>query len=235
MSALARLCTICARGGSKGIPGKNIRPLLGLPLIAYSVKQAKESGLFSAVAVSSDSDEILKVAKEFGADVIIKRPAELSGDGAAKLPAIQHAARETERSLGVAFQTFVDLDCTSPLRSLDDIKNAVALFEANSKATNLITAAPSRRSPYFNLVETTQDGFVQLSKPGAGPVRRQDAPKSFDMNASIYIWKRDSLFQAQELFDKTILYEMPEERSVDIDSELDFKIVELLMKEKKTI
>lgn len=227
-----RLCTICARGGSKGIPNKNIRMLLGKPLIAYSIEVAKASGLFSAIAVSSDSEEILKIAEKFGADLLVQRPAELASDQAAKIPAIQHAAGEAEKIAKKTFKTFVDLDCTSPLRKVSDLAEAVSLFESHKTATNLITASPSRRSPYFNLVELAADGYVHLSKAGAGTIRRQDAPKSFDMNASIYIWNRESLLQAKQLFDKTILFEMPEERSVDIDSELDFKIVELLMKEK---
>lgn len=227
---MKRICTICARGGSKGVKGKNIRPLLGKPLIAYSIEQAKQSGLFDVIAVSSDSELILETAKTFGADYLIKRPDELATDQAAKLPVIKHCVAEVEQQKGCTFDTIVDLDATSPLRSVEDIQSAVALLEEN-RVGNVITAMPSRRSPYFNLVELNENGVVELSKPLKTPiVRRQDAPKCYDMNASIYVWKHQTLFDSKSLFNAdTRLYVMPEERSVDIDSELDFKVVELLM------
>lgn len=228
--AVKRLCTICARGGSKGVKGKNLRPLLGKPLLAYSIEQARASGLFDAIAVSSDSDQILEVGRQYGADLLVKRPDELATDQAAKLPVIQHCVTEAERMLGCTFAILVDLDATSPLRSVDDIRAAVALLE-DGEAMNVITAMPARRSPYFNLVELNAAGFVGLSKPLATPVvRRQDAPKCFDMNASIYAWRRSVLFESKSIFtSKTALYEMPEERSIDIDSELDFTFVEFIL------
>jgi CMP-N,N'-diacetyllegionaminic acid synthase len=227
---MSRLCTICARGGSKGVKGKNFRPLHGKPLIAHSIEQARTSGLFDAIAVSSDADIILNIAREWGADYLVKRPGELATDHAAKLPVIRHCAAEVERERGGSFDTFVDLDATSPLRSVEDIKSAVALLE-ESGAGNVITAMPSRRSPYFNLVELNADGFVSLSKPLKNSiVRRQDAPRCYDMNASIYVWKRQVLFVSDTIFNAdTRLYVMPEERSIDIDSELDFRFVEFLM------
>jgi CMP-N,N'-diacetyllegionaminic acid synthase len=230
---MSRICTICARGGSKGVLGKNVRALHGKPLIAYTIEQAKESGLFDVIAVSSDSQDILETAKTFGADILIQRPAELATDSAAKLPAIRHAVASVEQEHGTMFDTFVDLDATSPLRSIEDIRNAVALLET-SGAGNVITAMPSRRSPYFNLVEVDQHGKVDLAKRPAVPfVRRQDAPKCYDMNASIYAWKRAALFDAPSLFNAdTQLYVMPEERSIDIDSELDFVFVEFLMAQR---
>src|SRR5687768_5637382 len=110
---MKRVCTICARGGSKGVAGKNLRPLLGRPLIAHSIEQARATGLFEAVAVSSDSAEILEAARAVGADHAIVRPAELATDQAAKLPAIRHALLEVERLRGEAFDVLVDLDATS--------------------------------------------------------------------------------------------------------------------------
>jgi len=227
---MSRICTICARGGSKGVLGKNLRNMHGKPLIAYTIEQAKASGLFEIVAVSSDSADILEAAKRYGADLLIDRPAALATDTAAKLPAIRHAVETAERNAGKRFDTYVDLDATSPLRSVDDIRNAVNLLES-SGAGNVITAMPARRSPYFNLVEVGQDGKVGLSKQPAVPfVRRQDAPACYDMNASIYVWRRETLFGADSVFnDDTKLYVMPEERSIDIDSELDFDFVEFVM------
>lgn len=231
---MTKICTICARGGSKGVKNKNLRILLGKPLIAHSILQAKESGIFDVIAVSSDSDEILKVAKEYGADYVIKRPDELATDTSAKVPVIQHCVREVEKLTNMTFDIMTDIDATSPLRSVEDLQNAVQKLEKDSMASNLITAAPARRSPYFNLVEETKDGYVQLSKPlDNAIVRRQDAPKTYDMNASIYVWKREAFFDSHTVFtDKTLLYVMPEERSQDIDSELDFDIVQLLAEKR---
>lgn len=231
---MSRICTICARGGSKGIKNKNLKLILGKPLIAHSILQAKASGLFDVIAVSSDSTAILQVAKENGADIIIERPAELATDTAAKLPVIQHCVSEVEKITGLSFAIITDIDATSPLRTIEDLKNSIRLLETHKYATNLITGTHSRRSPYFNLVEENSKGFVQLSKelPSA-IVRRQDAPKSFDMNASIYVWKRDALFNNTSIFTPTtILYEMPEERSIDIDSELDFEFVTFLAEKR---
>lgn len=224
------LCTICARGGSKGVKGKNLRMLHGLPLIAHSIRQARDSGLFGAIAVSSDSEAILAIAREHGVDCLIARPAALASDTAPKLPVIQHCVTQAEEALGWTADICVDLDATSPLRIPGDILETVAMLD-DPTATNVITAMPARRSPYFNMVECDVDGVPRLSKPPTAAVnRRQDAPPCFDMNASIYAWRRDHLINSQALFsDGTRLHVMPEERSIDIDGEIDFLLVELLM------
>lgn len=225
-----RICTICARGGSKGVKSKNTKMLLGKPLIAHTIIQAIKSQLFDVIAVSSDSDEMLHIAKEYGANVLIKRPSELATDKAAKLPVIQHCLLSAEEQTGKKFDVVVDMDATSPLRLVDDIHLSVNMFEQDLTAHNLITGAPARRSPYFNLVEVDNEGNTTLSKNlETVVVRRQDAPKCFDMNASIYIWRRETLLGSSSVFlPKTLLYEMPEDRSVDIDSELDFEFVSFL-------
>jgi CMP-N,N'-diacetyllegionaminic acid synthase len=230
---MSRICTICARGGSKGVKNKNIRELTGKPLIALSLEQARYSKLFDLIVVSSDSVEILDAARSHGADLLVVRPPELASDTAAKLPAIRHCVEEAEKFFGKRFDVVVDLDATSPLRLVEDIKGAVDLLET-SNASNVITAAPARRSPYFNLVELTEDGVVKLSKPLDKPVvRRQDSPKCFDMNASIYVWKRTALFEYPTVFNAdTRLFVMPENRSIDIDSEMDFEIVELMLRKR---
>jgi len=230
---MKRICTICARGGSKGVKNKNIRDLCGKPLIVHSIVQAKETGLFGAIAVSSDSDAILETAGKWGADYLIRRPDALATDRAAKLPAIQHCVKEVEKITGSLFDIIVDLDATSPLRFASDIKEAVRLLEERG-CGNLITAAPARRSPYFNLVEVTEEGFARLSKTLPNKIiRRQDSPRCFDMNASIDVCTRDVLLRGDSVFrDDTLLFVMPEERSIDIDSELDFKFVRMLMEER---
>ena len=238
---MKRLCSVCARGGSKGVPNKNIRPLLGKPLLLHSLDQAKESGLFDCIVVSSDSNEILQLAEEWGVDYIIERPEELATDFAAKLPVIQHCFQTAETLSGITFDIAVDLDATSPLRNKADLIGTVNLLESSDQIANVITGTPARRSPYFNLIELDESGRVHLSGKRQNIdgkiVRRQDAPACFDMNASIYAWWRDSLLEAGKVIQSsTQLYVMPEERSVDIDSELDFRWVEYLMNdEQKTL
>lgn len=225
------LCTICARGGSKGVKNKNIKLLNGKPLIAYTIEQAKASGLFKHIVVSTDSDLIAEVAVQYGAEVFFKRDSRMSSDTAGKLEVIKDAFVRSEQYYEKQYDYLIDLDATAPLRNIDDIKNSFAQFSRDDN-DNLITAMPSRRSPYFNLVEVGNDGKVYLSKKLESAIlRRQDAPKSYDMNASIYIWKRNVILNEKTLFlDKTGLYVMPEERSIDIDTELDFEFVEFMMR-----
>lgn len=228
---MTRVCIICARAGSKGVPGKNVRPLLGKPLLAHSILQAQESGLFDAIAVSSESDEILSVAAEWGDVHLVRRPDEMANDTASKLPPIRHAVLTVEENMGVTFDVIVDLDVTSPLRNIEDIKGAVALLE-DRNVTNILTGAPARKNPYFNILERGHDGVVGLSKklPGDRLERRQDTPDCFDANAAVYVWRRDDFVARPDVFyADTLLFEMPEERSNDIDTPLDFEFVEFLM------
>jgi len=230
---MSLLCTICARGGSKGVVGKNARDLLGKPVLAWSIAQARETGLFEAIAFSSDSDALLEAALKAGADIAVKRPDEMATDTAPKLPAIRHCLEQAIARTGRTPEIFVDLDVTSPLRLASDITGAVDLLR-QSGAPNVITGAPARRSPYFNLVEQRTDGSVGLSKSADPPItRRQDAPRCFDMNASIYVWRVASFLERPAVFyPDTRLFEMPEERSIDIDSDLDFALVELLLRQR---
>jgi N-acylneuraminate cytidylyltransferase/CMP-N,N'-diacetyllegionaminic acid synthase len=223
------LCTICARAGSKGVANKNLRLINGLPLIAYSLQHAVETKLFSQIAVSSDSSEIRTTAMAHGATFVVDRPTQMASDTAPKLPAIRHCVETTEKEFG-QFDIIIDLDATAPLRIAADIIGSLELLTATN-ADNVITGTPAHRSPYFNLVEQDENGIVQLSKPLKDAVtRRQDSPKCFDMNASIYVWRRDALLNNSSLFvSSTRLFEMPRERSLDIDSEADFEMVEWMM------
>ncbi|WDV47626.1 acylneuraminate cytidylyltransferase family protein [Clostridiaceae bacterium M8S5] len=228
---MKRLCTICARGGSKGVENKNIRIIAGKPLIAYSIIQARESGMFDAIVVSSDSMDIIDVARKYEVKNIIKRPNQYATDDAPKVPVIQHALIKMEEVLSCRFDVVVDLDVTSPLRNISDIKNVVELLEAN-KVSNIITVTKARRNPYFNVVEKI-DGKVKLVKEnGRNIYCRQRAPLCYDLNASIYAWYRDELLNSNTVYnDNTMIYEMPAHRSIDIDSEFDFKIVKFLMED----
>ncbi|EKD55397.1 MAG: hypothetical protein ACD_60C00010G0007 [uncultured bacterium] len=231
------LCTICARGGSLGVKNKNIRILRGKPLIAHSILQAKKSNLFDLIVVSSDSKKIHQTAIAWGADYVIDRPKKLATAIAPKLPVIQHAMIQAEKHCGSLFDIIIDLDATSPLRTIEDIVESFNLFTEQPNANNLVTATPARRSPYFNMLEMNAEGFAKLVKKETRAIhRRQDAPSCYDMNASIYIWKRETLLNGEHTInDRTLLYIMPEERSIDIDSHLDWKFVSLLARGRKDL
>jgi CMP-N,N'-diacetyllegionaminic acid synthase len=226
---MRNLCTIGMRGGSKGVPNKNMLKLHGKPLMAYTIEQAKESNLFEHIVVSTDSEDIAEMSRSFGADAWFLRPEELATDEAPKLPAIRHALLESECHYGQQFDVLVDLDVTSPLRLVEDITGAYQQF-IDEGADILITATPARKNPYFNMVEKINGRIRKVKHLDKPPVRRQDAPQVYDMNASIYIWKRDVLLKRDTLFtDNTSLYIMPEERSVDIDKDMDWEFVEFMM------
>lgn len=225
---MTTICTICARGGSVGVPRKNVRPLLGKPLIGWTIEQAIAAPSIDSVYVSTDDDEIAEVAESFGAVVPYRRPAELAGSSAPKVPVIHDLVDQVERG-GTEVTRVVDLDPTSPLRTIEDIESAIALLDDETDA--VITGYVADKNPYFNMVERKHDGNIGLVMAGSGVTSRQAAPMVYSMNASIYVWHRSTLTAG--LWDgRTQLYEMPRERSIDIDSELDFGIVEMLLKRR---
>ena len=227
------LCTICMRGGSKGVPNKNLRKLDGKPLMAFTIEHALKSDLFEHIVISTDSEKVASTAKNLGAEVWFLRPAEFSTDEAPKIPAIRHAFLESEKHYGQQFDILVDLDVTSPLRKVEDINKAYQQF-IDEDADILITANPARKNPYYNMIEKV-NGRIQIVNHQKNVLkRRQDAPEVYEMNSSIYIWNRKALLNNDILFtDNTSLYIMPEERSVDIDTELDWNLVQYLIGKTK--
>ena len=225
------LCIICARGGSKGVPGKNVRDLLGKPMIVWTIEVAKATNIFEHIVISTDCDQIASICEDAGASVFFRRLPEMASDSAAKLPVIRDAFIRSENHYGENYDILVDLDATSPLRLPQDILGAIDTLLDNH-FDNVITGMPARRSPYFNLVEEVDNtGRVVISKKLDHPiVRRQDAPHCFDMNASVYVWKHDSILNSEEVLGpNTGIFIMPEERSIDVDSELDFQFVEFIL------
>jgi CMP-N,N'-diacetyllegionaminic acid synthase len=224
------VATICARGGSKGVPRKNIRLLCDKPLLTYSIEVAGTCDLIDRVIVSTDDTEIAAVAREAGAEVPFLRPTELAVDNAPKLPVLKHVVRFLE-SNDYCPDIIVDLDPTSPMRTQQDIKACVEMVMQEG-ADNVFSVVRARKNPYFNVVEI-RDGRVQLVKEAPQPVtRRQDAPEVYEMNASIYVWRRDALMRHDSLFlENTRIYVMPE-WAIDIDSETDFQFVEFILRTK---
>jgi N-acylneuraminate cytidylyltransferase/CMP-N,N'-diacetyllegionaminic acid synthase len=224
-----RAATICVRKGSKGLPGKNLLEIDGIPLYARAIRQAEETGLFSEIIVSTDELLILNSAKKFGATFVVERPKELAGDNASKPETIKHAVESCENATGQKFSVIVDLDATSPLRSINDIRESVELLE-KEKVSSVITVTSSARNPYFNIVEISESGHLDIvKKHKAQFLSRQKAPRTYDMNAAVHVWQRDSLFLSPKVFyEDTKFFEMPQERSHDIDTEVDFKVVSFL-------
>lgn len=224
------IITICARGGSTGVPGKNIRDLCGKPLIAWTIEQAFASKIADQVFVSTDSEDIAHIARRFGAQVPYTRPAELSTATAGKLPVIQHLVDWVELRHGPV-NAIVDLDPTSPLRDVADIQTCFSMLDADTDV--VITGFEADKNPYFNMVERKASGFYErVCLPGKEVLGRQSAPKVFAMNASIYVWHRASLSSSLWDSPRIKLHAMPRERSVDIDHEIDFELVTLLMNKK---
>ncbi len=229
------LCTICARAGSKGVPSKNIRPIAGKPLIVHTIEQALACPFITQTIVSTDGETIAQIAREAGALVPFLRPGELATDDASKIRVIQHAVRFFQEK-GESYDIVIDLDPTSPLRLASDIEAAFHQF-LESDAFNLYSVTPARRNPYFNMVEVDGRGRARLCKPLSREVQnRQAAPRVYEMNASIYLYRTAFLLSGEITLhtENTIVYVMPPERSMDIDTALDFKIVELLLGERQT-
>ena len=224
------LCTICMRGGSVGVKNKHIRKINKKSFLDYTISQAKSSVLFDKIVVSTDSKEIQKLSLKSGADYAFIRPKYMAKNYSPKLPVIRNAFQKSEKFYKKKFDILVDLDATSPLRIIKDIKDAYNMFIKNN-SPNLISACKSKKNPYYNIVEYNNKK-IQISKKISNkiPDSRQQSPVTYDMNASIYIWKRNIILQTDEIFLRnTSLYIMPENRSIDIDSEFDFKLVKMLI------
>lgn len=236
VQAKRRLGLVCARGGSKGVPGKNLWRLNGEPLVARAVRQAKESGVFDAVAVSSDDEAILEAGRQAGATDFVARPAQLASDSAGKLDVIRHAVEVVEESRGIRFTVVVDLDVTTPLRVPEDIRDVVHRLESSDPPLDaVLTASEARRSPWFNLVSVDADGVPSLPCGDGSLLRRQDSPVSFDLSGAVYAWQRDSLDEPGGLLGpRTRLYVLPPERAWDVDAPMDLLVVQALAQTQET-
>ncbi|MFE3837480.1 acylneuraminate cytidylyltransferase family protein [Pseudogemmobacter sonorensis] len=221
---------IGARGGSKGVRRKNFRPIAGKVLIDWSLDQLFAHPQVDTVVVSTDDAEIYDHAVARGALRIGLRPAHLATDSAGKWGVWQHALEVSEPLLTGPVGAFLDLDCTSPLRRESDITRALALY-FDQRPDMVMSCCEARKNPYFNLVEPDTTGALHVSKPlPGGVVARQQAPLVYEHAASTYVVAPEYLRRAQGLWEgRVIPYLMPPERCVDIDSPLDFEIVEFLL------
>jgi CMP-N-acetylneuraminic acid synthetase len=232
------LVTICARGGSKGIPGKNIKLLNGLPLICYSIRVAKEfqeAEKHVDIELSTDSEKIMEAANKCGLSSSYRRPEFLADDTAGKIAAIKDILLWKEKKENYSYDYILDLDVTSPLRNLDDLRNAFGIIRSNDEAINLFSVSPAQRSPYFNMVEEKKNGFyAQVKQPDVILLTRQSAPRVYDMNASFYFYKRSffDLGYTTSITDRSLIYQVPHV-CFDLDHPIDFEILSFLISANK--
>ncbi len=231
------LAVICARGGSVGVAGKNIMPIAGKPLIGWSIETALAEPRITDVVVSTDDPKIAEVAGRFGAKVPFLRPDELATSHAGKFGVWKHALAACEDEYNTKYDIFIDIDCTTPLLDISDLKGIIDAYIEAKKADDIdgiFTVSPSHRSPYFNLVEECEDGCLELSKKlNVNIESRQASPKTFDIVAGFYIFTADYIRNGDYLLNGRLHgYEVPREKSFDIDEPLDAKLVNWLMEEK---
>ena len=225
---------IFARGGSKGLPGKNIRSFGGKPLIAWSIEQALAVERIERVIVSTDSDEIAEVSRQFGAEVPFIRPAYLAADTSPELLAWRHGLEYLKEDSGSMPEIMLSLPPTSPLRSIIDVNNCLDEYENNSSEV-VITVTDSHRSPYFNMVNQTSDGTYGLVNPPTSKIyRRQDAPVVYDMTTACYVVNSEFIMSHDSIFEGRVrAIHVPIERAIDIDTLLDFQIAEALFSNRE--
>lgn len=221
---------ICARGGSKGLPSKNIRSLAGQPLIVWAIDQARAVERIGRVIVSTDSDEIAAVAREAGAEVPFLRPAELAQDNSPEWLVWRHALNYLKESDGIYPDALIVVPATAPLRAVEDLERCLDEYEKGG-ADMVITVTDSHRSPYFNMVKAHGDGTVGLVIPPEGSIiRRQDVPVVYDMTTVAYVARPEFVMTRNGTFEGRVRHvHIPAERALDIDTPLDFRIAECLM------
>jgi CMP-N-acetylneuraminic acid synthetase len=229
------LVTICARGGSKGIPGKNIRVLNGRPLLFFSINAGKQfaDSHLAEIALSTDSEEIRAIAFRYGIQTGYSRPKHLADDSAGKIETIADILFYEENNRNKKYDYILDLDVTSPLRNLEDLNAAFEIIKQDPNALNLFSVNVADRNPYFNMVEQYPNGYYGLVKKGVY-LTRQSAPKVFQLNASFYFFRRaffDSPFKTA-LTESSLIYLMPH-ICFDLDHPIDFEFMEYLMANDK--
>ncbi len=230
------LITLCARGGSKGIPGKNIKLLNGRPLIDYSIQHAL---LFSEkiqgvdIALSTDSEEIKKVARECGLTTKYHRPDFLSNDTAGKVDVLYHILQHEEEARQKKYDYVLDLDVTSPLRTTEDLLKAFQTIESNTEALNIFSVSKAHKNPYFNMVEKKDDGFYKLVSK-SDVKSRQAAPVVYEMNASFYFYKKEFFTRDHKsaITENSLVFLM-DHICFDLDESLDFDIMDFLISNNK--
>jgi len=231
---MTAIAFIFARGGSKGVPGKNIKKLGNKPLIAWSIEQAKAVKKIDRVIVSTDSNEIAKVAIQYGAEVPFLRPAELAQDDSPEWSAWRHALTYLLENEGKLPEIMVSVPTTAPLRATEDIENCINHY-ISGKFDIVLAVTEANRSPYFNMVSIAENGQAKLVIENTGKyTRRQDVPEVFDITTVAYVVNPNFVLSKISIFEGSVgVVRVPKERALDIDTELDFRIAECLIQSNK--
>jgi len=228
------LAVVPARAGSKGLAGKNIRPLCGLPLIGHSIRLAQLCPEITRTIVSTDSTEIAEIGRQLGADVPFMRPAELARDDTPMWPVLQHAVQRIESLDGEKYDALLLLDPTSPCRLPEDITGAISKLNKNLPADGVVGVSQPDFSPIWHCV-IENDGWMSDLIPGASLfTRRQDVPTVYRINSSLYLWRAAFILRSSGNWradGKHLLYEVPESRTVHIDTLEQFDRAALLIRE----
>lgn len=227
------LAVIPARGGSKGLPGKNIRPFMGLPLIAHSIRFAGMCPEIDRCIVSTDSPEVAELARRFGAEVPFMRPADLSQDETPLWPVLRHALAAVEAQDGGRFDALLLLDPTSPGRDPSDVAGALRRLEASPDADGIIGVSEPHFNPMWNCVVERDGWMAQLIEAGSRFERRQQAPKVYRIHGGLYIWRAAFVRTHERSWREEaryLLYETPESRSMSIDTAEEFDQAECLVR-----
>lgn len=224
---MSTLFLIPARGGSKGIPDKNLKPFCGESLVSRATRQAIECALpEDVIFVSTDSEAIAGEATKNGIEIPFLRPAHLASDSAPTYDVILHVLDEFKKQ-GKEFERVILLQPTSPFRLVEDIKEAEKLWSPDIDM--VVSVCQSDSNPYYNIFETDKEGFLKISKGNGAYTRRQDAPKVWEYNGAVYVMSTPSLLESpMSRFNKIIPYEMPASRSIDLDTPQDWLIAESL-------
>ena len=230
---MSTVACIFARAGSKGIPNKNIKSFSGKPLISWTVELALQVRQINEVFVSTDSEEIAEIARMAGAIIPFIRPSELATDSSPEWLSWQHFIKYLTDKSGRLPEVFLSLPATSPLRSTIDVENCLNEFK-KGRADFVVGITPSQRNPYFNMVKKGEDNQVNLVIQQVEKYsRRQDTPEIFDLTTVCYVGKPSTILTKNSIFEgKVAGVEIPRERAIDIDTELDFQIAEFLFKSK---
>lgn len=225
------LFIIPARGGSKGIPHKNVKLLNGKPLIGYAIETARAIASDLDICVSTDDESIAAIVRSFGLEVPFLRPAELAADTSGSYGVIRHALDFYERR-GRYYDTVVLLQPTSPFRLTRHVEEAMKLFEKEDGLEMVVSVKPAESNPYYDCYEEHADGYLRISKGDGRIERRQDAPSVWEYNGAIYVISVEAL-KTRDMaeFSKVRPYEMDRIHSLDLDTMLDWKIAELMIRE----
>lgn len=228
------LAVIPARGGSKGLPGKNILQFAGLPLIAHSIRMAAMCPNIDRCIISTDSQEIAAIASQYGGEVPFLRPPELAQDDTPMWPVLQHAVGEMERQTGMVFGSVLLLDPTSPGRLPQDVTHALEILESDPHAAGVVAVSEPAFNPRWVCVQEVGGYMRQLVADSGAYVRRQDVPPTYRVNALLYLWRREHVLKQSaprfyELPHRLLV--VPEERAIHIDEPRDFALAELLVRE----